>query len=745
MKRIYNYGSTLLQGTIFFILGHSAHAAVFTAGTSPSYVAEADVNGDGKSDLIVANYGSNDVSVLLGDGAGGFGAATNYAVGTTPYSVAVGDMNGDGKLDLAVANFNSNNVSVLLNDGAGGFLAATNYVVGTNPISVAIANVSELHDGNVDLIVANWGSNDVNVLVGNGAGGFGALLTYAVGTQPWSVTVNDVNGDGHLDLVAANYGSSNVSVLLGNGYAGFGAATNYLAGSGPTSVSVSDFNGDGKLDLATANYGSNDVSVLLGNGSGGFGAATNFATAGTNPLRLAVGDVNGDGNLDLATANYGSDDVSVLLGDGSGGFGTAATHAVGTTPYSVALGDVSGDSKLDLATANWGSNDVTVSLGDGSGSFDPDLLMTNVTPNSASVNAGASLSVTDTVENQNPESSDAFAINYRLSANSTFGDSDDVVIGTNRSLSGLGGGASNTATTSLIIPATATPGTYYLCAKADLANKVSESNEDNNTLCSTGTITVGALPALPDLVVSKVSTGATTAKAGASILVTNTVRNQGGSSTGSRSVEAFHFSLDTTYGNSDDVVSTSTQLISPLSSQASVVNVTSVVLPSTMPAGAYYVCAKADDDVTATYSVAESDETNNVTCTDTSITVPIPDLKATSFTNYYTSVHPGGTIKVVDQVQNVGGSAALNFTMGYVLSPNNVIGDSDDIVLPGTRFLASLNSGATSKVATTLTVPTSVPLGVYYVGVIDDVGDAVSESDEGNNTLKATTLLTVKP
>ena len=100
---------------------------------------------------------------------------------------------------------------------------------------------------------------------------------------------------------------------------------------------------------------------------------------------------------------------------------------------------------------------------------------------------------------------------------------------------------------------------------------------------------------------------------------------------------------------------------------------------------------------------------------------------------------------MVDDVQNVGGSQALNFTIGYVLSTNSVIGDGDDIILPGTRSLASLYSGDNSKVAMTLTVPTSVPPGVYYVGVIDDVGNVVNESNEGNNTLKANTILTVSP
>ena len=145
------------------------------------------------------------------------------------------------------------------------------------------------------------------------------------------MAVGDFNGDGKADLAVANYGSDNVSVLLGNGNGTFQAAVNYAAGTSPHSVAVGDFNGDGKADLAVANYGSNNVSVLLGNGNGTFQAAVNYA-AGTSPCSVAVGDFNGDGKADLAVANYGSNNVSVLLGNGNGTFQAAVNYAAGTDP-----------------------------------------------------------------------------------------------------------------------------------------------------------------------------------------------------------------------------------------------------------------------------------------------------------------------------------------------------------------------------------------------------------------------------
>jgi hypothetical protein len=347
-------------------------ATNFTVGTGPASVAIGDLNGDGKPDLAVANFSSNNVTVLLGTGVGfvgaatSFGAATNFAVGTNPESVATGDLNGDGKPDLAVANRDNNNVSILLGAGAGSFGAATNFAVGTRPVFVTVGDLNG--DGKLDLAVANESSNNVSVLLGAGSGSFGAATSFTVGTNPRSVAIGDLNGDGKPDLAVANVESNNVSILLGTGTGSFGAATNFAAGSGSFSVAIGDLNGDGKPDLAVANVSSSNVSILLGTGTGSFGAATNFA-AGTSPRSVAIGDLNGDGKPDLATANKLSDDVSVLLGTGSGSFSAAANLTAGTGPHSVAIGDLNGDGKPDLAVAHLVSNNVSVLLGTGTGSF----------------------------------------------------------------------------------------------------------------------------------------------------------------------------------------------------------------------------------------------------------------------------------------------------------------------------------------------------------------------------------------
>ncbi|GBE72959.1 hypothetical protein myaer87_01860 [Microcystis aeruginosa NIES-87] len=331
----------------------------FSVGNRPYSVTVGDFNGDGKSDLAVANYSGSNVSVLLGTGTGSFGTATNFAVGSGPTSVTVGDFNGDGKSDLAVANWSSGNVSVLLGTGTGSFGPATNFSVGSGPTSVTVGDFNG--DGKSDLAVANRYGSNVSVLLGTGTGSFGPATNFSVGSGPTSVTVGDFNGDGKSDLAVANWSSGNVSVLLGTGTGSFGPATNFTVGSRPWSVTVGDFNSDGKSDLAVANRNGNNVSVLLGTGTGSFGTATNFSV-GSRPWSVTVGDFNGDGKSDLAVANRYGNNVSVLLGTGTGSFGAATNFTVGTGPLSVTVGDFNGDGKSDLATANFNGYNVSVIL-----------------------------------------------------------------------------------------------------------------------------------------------------------------------------------------------------------------------------------------------------------------------------------------------------------------------------------------------------------------------------------------------
>ena len=227
-------------------------------------------------------------------------------------------------------------------------------------------------DGQDDIATTNMDPDEysVNVLLGNGDGTFGAVRSFPVGNDPWSVAAGDFNGDGFQDLAVANRLGNNVSVLLSHGDGTFQTRVNYAVGMDPIFVTVGDWDGDGDDDLATAN-GSNSVSILQGQGNGTFQAGGMFAV-GAVPSSLAAGDFDRDGDLDLAAANTNtlSNSVSVLLGDGEGAFAAPRSYAVGNEPGAITVGDFNEDGKADLVTVNDGVHgSVSVLLGRGDGTF----------------------------------------------------------------------------------------------------------------------------------------------------------------------------------------------------------------------------------------------------------------------------------------------------------------------------------------------------------------------------------------
>ncbi|HMC64572.1 MAG TPA: VCBS repeat-containing protein, partial [Gemmataceae bacterium] len=343
--------------------------ARYATGKSPDYLVAGDFNGDGKLDLAVSNSLGTDMSVLVGRGDGTFQDEVRFPVGDRPTprrGLVAADFNHDGKLDVAAAELLTNDVSVALGSGNGGFQKPLRFPVGIGPVAVATGDFNS--DGRLDVASVNPTTNDVAISLGVGDATLQSQAHFAVGSAPAAIVKGDFNRDGRLDLAVANYDSGDVSVLLGLGDGMFRQEARFLAGEHPVALVVGDFNGDGLLDLAVANAGSNDVSLLLGRGDGTFQIQKSLP-APDLPQALVTGDFNRDGLLDLATADYRSQDLAIFLGRGNGTFQAPIRLALGTSPVSLVADDFDGDDRLDLATANPKSNDVSVLRGRGDGSF----------------------------------------------------------------------------------------------------------------------------------------------------------------------------------------------------------------------------------------------------------------------------------------------------------------------------------------------------------------------------------------
>ena len=358
------------------------------AGSVAASLVAKDVNGDGKPDLVgfgnLNVYGRGGlVGVFLGNGDGTFQPVVNY--GSGGYGVrsgAVADVNGDGKPDIVVANCSNANdlcqgitsVGVLLGNGDGTFRTAVTYDSRGQRYQPSLAVADVNGDQKPDVLVAtivcfNISYCDyapaISVLLGNGDGTFQAAQAYpSGGSQSNSVAVADVNGDGQPDLLVSNCNQVNsycdangsVGVLLGNGDGTFQPVVNYDSGGGATSfTAVGDVNGDHKPDLLAANPISNNVGVLLGNGDGTFQTAVTYNARGqfspVGAFSLELVDVNGDAKPDLVLSSAG---VGVMLGNGDGTFRSVITYNPGQGGEAIAVADMNGDGKPDVAATSHG-------------------------------------------------------------------------------------------------------------------------------------------------------------------------------------------------------------------------------------------------------------------------------------------------------------------------------------------------------------------------------------------------------
>ena len=332
----------------------SAAAPTLYSHSNGEYIDSADVNGDGRPDIITSG-GSG--ALFLNQGGGLLSAASALS-GGGGRGLVPADFNRDGKPDIAFAHVGSG-VTVMLNSGTGSFPSASNYTGGT-PFRISAADLDG--DGDLDLVTSDQSVNNLYLFINNGSGVFTNGAALAMPARPVSIAVDDMNGDGTADLVPT-LADNRVMILTNLGNATFSAGTSYPTGqiAGYENAVLADVNRDGQPDLLQVSNFNAEVEVLINTG----GALAPYVAYRTNqyPYGMKAADLNGDGYPDMAVANYAPQTLTVLLNAGDGTFSPMVTLLTPGEQNDAVIVDLDGDGRPDVVGADDASGGPVTLLG----------------------------------------------------------------------------------------------------------------------------------------------------------------------------------------------------------------------------------------------------------------------------------------------------------------------------------------------------------------------------------------------
>ncbi|UOQ53320.1 CARDB domain-containing protein [Hymenobacter cellulosivorans] len=655
------------------------------------------------SSLTVGNYSSRTSYVQL---PATITAGAYYVLFVADYQNVVNESNETNNVSSVYLNVVPPSVDLLIQQPA------------VSPTSTAPGNVL-----NLACYIVNQGN---------------ATAAYSsVGYYLSSNTTLDANDQ----LLSSTYGStltpnySSYRTATTNVPPGLAPGTYYILFAADYQSLVSESNENNNVSAVTLTVAAPSVDLIVSQAS----LSTYSMSAGTTITAGAT--VYNQGNTTASSSNLGyylSTDATLssndaLLGSSTGGAlssglsnypSTSITIPAGTTPgsyYVLFAADYQNQVTESNETNNVRSQAITV--------VTPsiDLVIQSAYLNSSTTTAGTTISASHYIVNQGNTVASSSNVGYYLSTDATFSSAD--VLLTSTAGGTLTAGNYSTRYPSLTIPAGTAAGTYYVLFVADYQNQVTETNENNNVASAQLTVVTPGI----DLAILQAYLNQTSSVAGGTVSGSHYIINQGTTAAASSNV-GYYLSTDATLSTSDVLLSNSASGTLYAGGYNSLYP--SLTIPTGTTPGSYYVLFVADYQ----NSISETNENNNVAAAALTIVAPVIDLTIQSPSISTSSTAAGGTIGVNYYAINQGTTSSPGFTVGHYLSTDATL-SANDVLLTSTSSTA-LAPGGYTTLYPTMVIPANTSAGTYYVLIVADHQNTVSEVNENNNVATLTLRVT---
>ena len=342
---------------------------ILKSGKKPNRLVVADLNNDGRKEVIVSNQWDGTITVFKNIESDENVKSQTFNVGKNPTEIGIADMNNDGYLDVVIANHESSSFRILLNDRTGNLLdsVAVKYEVNTSP-HIHTLGIGDFNQDKInDVVIDSWGSSEVSIYyLSSKPSYFGKPTIIKVKEQPrTNLVVADIDDDDLPDIVTPSTRFGGVNIVLGRD---LDSPIFIKTSSSPFYVAVADTNLDGHQDIITVhrngNYnvqGNEGVTLLLGNGKGKFKFDQEFPKEVKGaPSSVSVGNIDGDGLPEIITANYRTNSVAVIYKESIHVEYKLKEFSVGKRPESITVADIDNDKVSEVLVANRESNDISI-------------------------------------------------------------------------------------------------------------------------------------------------------------------------------------------------------------------------------------------------------------------------------------------------------------------------------------------------------------------------------------------------